>query len=540
MNTPLGQQITRRSAIVGTGATVVAAALLAACSNGSQPSAKGSGGSKTLTVDVSFALKGLDPGTVYEPTGNMIVHALYDTLLTFEGSQITTPKPALASSYTASPDGRKFTFHLNPHAKFADKSPVTSADVLWSLRRLQNLKGSAAPIVTNLSFAAPDEHTVVVTSSVPDPTVPAMLTGPYASILNSKLAKQHGGTDAADAAKTDSLTQYLKTHALGSGPYTVSAFNASSQVVLTASPAYWRAAPAYARVVIQNTSAQNQKLVMAKSPSDTIALDISGTLLSGLPKTLHVTKSPDTYWQLRLSANPAVSTITSNRKWAHALRAAIDYQGAAQLFGKTGIPATGPIPPVFAGGLPASDAQRQNLPEAKKLLAASGVGTKTVKMLYPAISFTGVDIGTVATAIQRDAAQAGINIQLDPAPISSFLAQRDSAKVPLSFSPQQFNYPAAASAVPDAMPGGHTATAAGWTAARADRATVAAGRAVLAATSATKQDQALQKWQKLMVENGPYITVCYSSGSVVASANLSGADYTSAGWEVSLGDIRPA
>ena len=48
---------------------------------------RGSGGSSSsasssLVVETSFVLKTLDPGRMFEPTGLMIDHTIYDTLLT--------------------------------------------------------------------------------------------------------------------------------------------------------------------------------------------------------------------------------------------------------------------------------------------------------------------------------------------------------------------------------------------------------------------------------------------------------------------------
>lgn len=505
---------------------------LAGCGSGGT-----SGGGKTLTVDTSFVLKGLDPGTVYEGTGNMIVHALYDTLVTFNGSDISKPVPDLAKSYSSSPDGKTFTFDLRSDAVFADASPVTAQDVVFSLDRVKNLKGSAATLVSGLDFSAPDQHTVVVTSATVEPNVPTILAEPYAGILNEKLAKQHGGRDGTDAAKSDSLGSYLNTHAIGSGPYEIVSFDSASQVVLKANPKYWNKKPTYSRVVVQNMDVQTQKLTMSKQPSDQVALDLAGNALQGLPSKLQVSSSPDTYYQLRLDADPAISKVTSNQNWVKALRASLDYKGLAALFGKSGTPASGLIPTAFAGSLPVSDAQQQNLSKAKTLLAQSGVGNQTVKMLYPAITYLGVDLGTFAAKVQSDAAEAGIKIELDPAPLASFLSQRQGAKVPLSFSPQSLNYPVGASVVPDLMPGGATAAAAGWTTGRADPATVAAAKSVLSATGADQQLAALQKWQQLMNENSPYITMVYSSGGVVASSNLSGAVYTAAGWILTLANV---
>lgn len=516
---------------------VLAATALAISACGSDSQDSGGGSSATLTMDTSFVVKTLDPDQVYEPTGNVVVHALYQTLVTFAGSDISKPVPELAKSYDASSDGKTFTFTLNSDAKFSDGSPVTSADVVFSLNRLKNLKGSASAIVKDLSAAAPDAHTVVVTSAVVNPNVPTILAEPYAGILNSKVAKQHGGTDASDDATTDKLTNYLNTHALGSNAYVVESFDAASRIVLTTNTKFWGTKPKFGRVVFQNMDVQNQKLTMSKQPKSQIALDLAGNSLSGLPSALQQSGSADSYYQLRLDADPAISKVTSNPDWVAALQAAIDYQGMAALFGPAGKPAAGIVPTAYAGALPASEAQTQDLAKAKSLLARSGVGDKEVPLLYPAITFGGVDLGTIAAKVQSDAAKAGIKIKLDPAPIASFLDQRKGKKVAFSFSPQLLDYPVAASVVADLMPGGGTADAAGWTADRADPATVAAAKKVLTALDSADQVRDLQAWQRLMINHSPYITLVYNSTTVVASANLKDAVFTAAGWVVDVADV---
>ena len=215
----------------------------------------------------------------------------------------------------------------------------------------------------------------------------------------------------------------------------------------------------------------------------------------------------------------------------------MDYPGQAALFGPAGKAAAGIVPTAFAGSLPASETQKQDLPKAKQLIAESGVADQTVKLLYPAITYGGIDLGTLAAKVQSDAAKAGIKIQLDPAPIASFLDQRKSGKVPFSFSPQSLDYPVAASIVADLMPGGSTAKAAGWTAQNADPATVEAANKALAAQEASEQDKLLQDWQRLMITNSPYVTLVYNSTTVVASSDLNNAEVTAAGWIIDVADV---
>src|SRR5262245_37627561 len=84
---------------------------LAACGSSGSSNAGGSA-SSSLVAETAFVLKTLDPARMFEPTGLMIDHVLYDTLLTYKGSNVSTPVPDLATSYKASADAKTYTFTL--------------------------------------------------------------------------------------------------------------------------------------------------------------------------------------------------------------------------------------------------------------------------------------------------------------------------------------------------------------------------------------------------------------------------------------------
>ena len=141
---------------------------LAACSS--------SGGSSTnvgptsvpprnLVVETSFVLKTVDPARMFEPTGLMIDHVLYDTLLTYKGSNVSTPVPDLATSYTASADAKTYTFTLRQGVKFANGDPVTASDVVYSLMRTKNINGNPSFLMSGITATAPNATTVVLTSA---------------------------------------------------------------------------------------------------------------------------------------------------------------------------------------------------------------------------------------------------------------------------------------------------------------------------------------------------------------------------------------
>jgi peptide/nickel transport system substrate-binding protein len=290
-------------------------------------------------------------------------------------------------------------------------------------------------------------------------------------------------------------------------------------------------------VVIGNMDVQNQKLTISKASTATVALDLSGSSLDGLPDSLQQSGAQDTYYFLTLHQDPAVDKVTSNLDFVRALRASIDYQGVAALFGENAQAAAGVVPPAFPGALPESESQEQDLDAAKQYLADSGLDNPKVTLMYPSITYRGVDLGTIAAKVQGDAKKAGITVELNPQPIAAFLDAQSGGKVAMRFSPQSLNYPVAASLVNNLAPGQSTAATTGWTVDRATPEAIKAGDEVLSTLDPQAQETALQEWQRVLNEDSPYIPLAYNAGTVVATPDLTDADYSPAGWQLDVAAV---
>lgn len=68
--------------------------------------------------------------TAYE---REVLAYLFDGLIEVDAKM--QPAPGIATRWVVSPDAKSFTFHLDPRASFEDGSPVTAADVLFSVRK---------------------------------------------------------------------------------------------------------------------------------------------------------------------------------------------------------------------------------------------------------------------------------------------------------------------------------------------------------------------------------------------------------------------
>jgi|tagenome__1003787_1003787.scaffolds.fasta_scaffold20988821_9 peptide/nickel transport system substrate-binding protein len=524
-------------------ATLAAAALVSGCTAGSSAASGTKGGdtkNDTLLVNTSFVYSTLDPGRVYEQTGYMAVHSMYDALMTFDGADVSKPVPNLAKDVKVSDDKTTYTFTLRDDATFADGSPVTAQDVLFSLNRLENIKGSGAGFFKGITFAAPDDKTVVVTSPTPTGTIPTLMAMPAASVIEAATAQQNGATDAPGADTADTAKTFLDGKSIGSGPYVLERNDPGNEIDLVANDKYWGEKPKYERVVIRNTDVQNQKLSISRSGESEVAIDITGNLLDGLPKTLNVSQSKDTMYMLYLNTDPAVSPATSNPDWVAALRASIDYKGLAAMFGQGGGRIGGYVADAFPGGIPADQGPVQDLAKAKKLLAASGVGSDPVRFIYPAITYRGVDLGTIATKIEGDAAKAGIQLQLTPLALPAFLDEQRSGSAVIGFTPQALSYPLPESLVRQLSPGGTNGERVRWRTGDAATSVTAKANAVFAASSQDEVNKALVDWQKAMLDGSPFIALAQNSGTVVSTDRVAGADYTPAGWILDLARVSPA
>jgi len=90
----------------------------------------------TLVVgkDISDILT-MDPGECYEITGGEVVIAIYDSLLRYEPEDVTKLVGGTAQTWSASEDGKEYTFKIRQGMKFESGAPVTADDIAWSMQR---------------------------------------------------------------------------------------------------------------------------------------------------------------------------------------------------------------------------------------------------------------------------------------------------------------------------------------------------------------------------------------------------------------------
>ncbi|MEO3812738.1 ABC transporter substrate-binding protein [Sphaerisporangium sp. B11E5] len=496
---------------------------LAACGGGSSPAQSGQSApaAKTLVVDASFTLKTADPGRNYEPTGLIVGKALYDTLLTFEGSDVTKPVPSLAESYEQSEDGRTLTLKLRQGATFSDGSPVTADDVVFSLNRVRDMKGNPSFLLDGVEVTKTDETTVTLTSKAANPALPFILPNPALGILNSKVVKANGGTgDESDKAET-----YLNGKSAGSGPYQLESFNAQSQVVLTANPKYWGPdKPTYTKVVLRNVESATQKLNVQRGDSQ-VALDLSGDQIKtiGADYTTLKTASANVVFLLT-NQDPAVSKVTTNPKIVEAIRKGIDYQGLLELAGEGSVQAPGVIPTMLLGALPPDQAVQRDVEGAKAAVAASGVSNPTVTLEYPSdLTLQGLSFQPIAERIQANLKEVGVTVELAPAPVATALENYRNGKEELGLWYWGPDYPDPTDYLVF-LPGKTVGLRAGWKAG-ADKELEAIGDKAATTIGDDARKPLYADIQARLNATGPFVPLIQPSQNIVTAPSVTGLQF---------------
>jgi peptide/nickel transport system substrate-binding protein len=220
----------------------------------------------TVVIDGPEAPSSFDPsadGPAIQP-----ISQVYDELVELmpgktPGSQPVV-EPALATSWTISPDHLTYIFHIRSGVRFSNGQPLTGEDVVFSLQHAEAPLSLAHTFTTawkKVSLVGP--MTVEIQLSKPQPPLIETLDD-YAFGIMSKAAFQREG------AKEFGL------HPVGSGPFMLkSATPGFTTVELARNPYYWRSGQPYLNTVIfKQVESDNARILAVRSGAATIAQQI--------------------------------------------------------------------------------------------------------------------------------------------------------------------------------------------------------------------------------------------------------------------------
>jgi len=381
---------------------------------------------KVLVIGHAEATDSLDPANGFTQTTGIVNRATYSTLVTFPDGDASEILPMLADSWEISEDGLTYTFMLNEDAIFWNGDDIDSDDVVFSFKRLQNAAGNPSFLADNIAdVVAIDENTVEVSLVDARPSFLVEMVNYAFSVTHADLVRENGGTDADDAAETDTAEDFLNGVSAGSGPYILESWEPQVETVLVRNENYWGEQPYFDRVIIINIpEAATQKVALEAGDID-LALDLSADQMESLTDNpaVDIYSGPSNYTHfLLMNADSEIGGPMSDPTVQLAVRYALDYDGYKTLWGGV-TPGTNMWVGLYSA-FGEDMAFVRDVDKAMELLAEAGYADGLdVTLQYPDFSFQGVNMNTNAQKIQSDLAEAGINVTLEPAELQVSLDQ---------------------------------------------------------------------------------------------------------------------
>jgi peptide/nickel transport system substrate-binding protein len=414
-----GDKLRRRFAGVLCSVTLVSLAVYGSSAVLTGPAASAASGpapyaNRTINLAYGADMQVPDPDIFYEIEGNSVVTSVYEGLVKYADNS-TNIIPALAQSWTISPNGLTYTFHLRAGVKFHDGTPFDSAAAKFSLERRKGVNSAPAYMVANVvSMDTPDPLTFVVNLNEPVAAFMNYLASPYGpKMISPTLVKAHevGGSPG------DWAQAYLKTHDAGTGPYEISQFVPGSHYVLSADPSYWGTKPYYTTInihIVPDISTQQVELSDGQLTMSLHGLPINAVESFEKNTKFQVIEEPDEL-KAMLYVNPNIGVFKSQAVRT-ALRSAIDKKAiVASVYGdKIASVSTQAYP---RGEFPAGQAMDDPTydPSLLKKALANVSGSKTVQLVY---STDDPNNQRVAEFIQIELEEEGLSITTRGVPIS--------------------------------------------------------------------------------------------------------------------------
>lgn len=213
---------------------VVAAAALAAIPLALPAQAQAQQG-KVLRVALTTGIDHLNPFTASLAASTQVGRFIYE-FLTIPSAETAQASPALAESWTPSPDKLTWTFKIRSGAKWSDGQPVTAKDAAFTFNRMlddENARTANGSYVTNFAtVTAPDDTTLVIKTK----TVQSDM-----NLLDVPIVPEHVWAPIKDL--NDPKTDDISVVGVSDGPYQLTEYKQNEYVKFKANKDYWRGAP---------------------------------------------------------------------------------------------------------------------------------------------------------------------------------------------------------------------------------------------------------------------------------------------------------
>jgi peptide/nickel transport system substrate-binding protein len=320
-------------------------------------------GELVIAMHVTIAPTWFDPAdTPAQITPFGILFALHDALVRpLPGARMA---PALAESWTESPDGLTYEFKLRPDLKFHNGDPCTAEDVHFSFMRYKG--GGAQELQSKVkSVEIVDALTVRFQLHEPWPDFMTFYgtTATAAGIIVPKNYMERVGADG------------FKQRPIGLGPYKFVSHKPGIELVLEAHEGYWRKVPHVKRIVMKGVPESTTRLAMLKNGEADFAVALDGPVAEEVMRdpqlTLVDTRHASIQW-LEFPEQWDSKSVWADKRVRLAVNYALDRQAINEAACLGFCPPTGIIVPRVMDFAMQTEPLPYDPQKAKELLAEAG------------------------------------------------------------------------------------------------------------------------------------------------------------------------
>lgn len=446
------KKLNRRS-MMAAAAMIPAAGLLAGPAMLVSPARRASAQMDPRTLVILDNVQGgnwlyFDPGRFYEINPSAGLQVTYETLYHIpDGYKPGEIVPLLAEDVpTISEDGLTATIKIKPGVKFHNsENEMKAADWVWSWDRLKNLKGNASFLITDFmtGYKAVDDYTIEITQIAPNAALVAVLASLMLAVMDSTVGAEHGGVVTETADVDDKLTDWLNEgNSIGTGPYTLTGWDISSEITIEANPSYWGEPAGFDRIIFRNVTDSSTQLQLLETGEADMAFAADPDKMQQILDNpgLQLLEGPSLAFEyVAMHTAEDVGGPLAKKEARQAVAHAIDYQGIID--GLMGGRAVRPATVVPLGLLGADtvepNAYQTDLAKANELWAASGNGPTELTLTYGAGQFApgGLNRDVLSAKLQADIQGIeGVTVTLLPMDPTQRLADFRAGKLQFTMS----------------------------------------------------------------------------------------------------------
>jgi peptide/nickel transport system substrate-binding protein len=367
----------------------------------------------TITMARNADMLTFDPAATEDDPSIFVELQIFDRLVKLNPSN-NGVDPELATSWKIAPDGLSATFTLRQGIKFSDGSPLTAEDVVFSLTRAIDQKGSWGFLFSPVkSVTKVDDKTIRLNMSEPfAPLLPALST--FAASVYSKANFEKWGNDAAQ-------------HPLGTGAFVLESWQKGSQLALAKNTNYWQPGkPKVDRIVFRVVGDDNSRVLLLQSGQVDIIDFVPPNQVQSLMGAGQKIQKVEGTAILRYTLNETVKPLDEANvrcAMAHTIdRAAV----AKNIFFGQAVVARSLLPASTLYHDPNADPVTFDIAKAKALLAKSSVPNGfTVSANIPAGNQTYQDVAQIWSAGLK---QIGITLKIELLEQTTLIQMRNAEK----------------------------------------------------------------------------------------------------------------